>query len=315
MTRNLYVGTEFVPVMSATTLEETLAAVPEVYREIMSSDFEERAEGIAAEIESERPDLVGLQEAVVLRSGPPGEEPGKVVLDHLELLQRALLRRGLDYEVVGQVWNIDATMPSGSPPTESLRITDRDVLLATPGLDITDVRTGTFQTSAEMEVGGGAVPLSRGWISAHVDVDGREALLLSTHLETNQFPQAQEAQADELLASPLATGLPTILTGDLNAQATYAPAYRALVDAGFVDAWVTAHGDEPGLTCCQEPDLRTAESKLYERIDLVMLRGPWRVVDVVRTGFEPSARTPSGLWPSDHAGVVATVELSAADPT
>jgi endonuclease/exonuclease/phosphatase family metal-dependent hydrolase len=309
MTRNVYVGTEFQPLLEATTFEETLAAIPEVYREILASDFEERSEGIADEIAAARPDVIGIQEAVRLLSGPPEEEPTKEVLDYLGLLQAAMHRRGLDYEPVGDAWNIDATMPSGFPPTESLRITDRGVLMVRPGIDVSDVRTGSYEARAEMEVGGGSVPFQRGWISARIGLDGREALLVTTHLETNQFPEAQEAQATELLAGPASSGLPTIVTGDLNAQATYAPAYRALIDAGFVDAWVAAHGEDPGLTCCQDADLRTPESKLYERIDLVLLRGGWSVGEVTRTGFDPSARTPSGLWPSDHAGVVATVQL------
>jgi endonuclease/exonuclease/phosphatase family metal-dependent hydrolase len=309
MTRNVYVGTEFLPLLSATTFEGTLAAIPEVYREILASDFEERSEGIADEIAGASPDVIGIQEAVRLLSGPPDEEPAKEVLDYLGLLQAALHRRGLDHEPVGQVWNIDATMPSGFPPTENLRITDRGVLMARPGIDVTDVRTGTFEDRAAMDVGGGSVPFQRGWISARIGLDGRQALLVTTHLETNQFPEVQEAQAEELLAGPAASDLPTIVTGDLNAQATYAPAYRALIDAGFVDAWVAVHGDDPGLTCCQDANLRTPESKLYERIDLVLLRGDWSVLEVHRTGFEPSVRTPSGLWPSDHAGVVATVHL------
>jgi endonuclease/exonuclease/phosphatase family metal-dependent hydrolase len=309
MTRNVYVGTEFQPLLDAATFEETLAAIPEVYREILASDFEERSEGIADEIAAARPDVIGVQEAVRLLSGPPEEEPTKEVLDYLGLLQAAMHRRGLDYGPVGDVWNIDATMPSGFPPTESLRITDRGVLMVRPGIDVSDVRTGTYEARAEMEVGGGSVPFQRGWISARIGLDGQEALLVTTHLETNQFPEAQEAQARELLAGPASSGLPTIVTGDLNAQATYAPAYRALIDAGFVDAWVAAHGDDPGLTCCQDADLRTPESKLYERIDLVLLRGGWSVGEVTRTGFDPSARRPSGLWPSDHAGVVATVQL------
>src|SRR5438128_104782 len=111
MTRNLYVGTEFLPLLLATNLQETLAAVPDVYREILASDFEERAEGVADEIAGARPDVVGIQEAVRLFSGPPDEEPTKEVLDYLGLLQAALHRRGLAYKPVGQVWNIDATMP------------------------------------------------------------------------------------------------------------------------------------------------------------------------------------------------------------
>jgi endonuclease/exonuclease/phosphatase family metal-dependent hydrolase len=309
MTRNVYVGTEFLPLMGATTFEEALGAVPEVYREILASDFEERSEGIAEEIDAARPDVIGIQEAVRLKSGPPDEEPTKEVLDYLGLLQAALHRRGLEYEPVGQVWNIDATMPSGFPPTESLRITDRGVLLVRPDIEASDVRTGSYEATAAMDVGGGSVPFLRGWISARIGLDRHEILLVTTHLETNQFPEAQEAQAAELMAGPAASELPTIVTGDLNAQATYAPAYRALIDAGFVDAWVAAHGEDPGLTCCQDADLRTPESKLYERIDLVLLRGNWTVGDVFRTGFDPTARTPSGLWPSDHAGVVANVRL------
>ena len=98
--------------------------------------------------------------------------------------------------------------------------------------------------------------------------------------------------------------------GDLNTQAPEAPAYRMFLEAGFEDAWTVAHGDEPGLTCCQAADLRNPESALYERIDLVLFRGPFEVLTVDRTGETPEARTTSGLWPSDHAGVVATLALS-----
>jgi len=310
MTRNLYVGSAFVPIMAAASLEEALRAVPEVYREIVDSGFADRSERLADEIAQERPDVVGIQEAVRLRAGPVDAEPDRDVLDYLALLRVAIERRGLEYRSVGEVWNIDAAMPSGYPPTEMLRLTDRDALLTAPGLSVVgDVETGTFEARADVEVGGGSVPFARGWIGVRNDLEGREIPPVTTHLETSQFPEAQEAQAAELLAWPLRTDLPTILIGDLNAQAPEAPAYRAILEAGFLDAWTALHGNDPGLTCCQDPALRAAESKLYERIDLILFRGPWEVHRCERTGAEPDARTPSGLWPSDHAGVVATLDL------
>ena len=134
-------------------------------------------------------------------------------------------------------------------------------------------------------------------------------LLVSTHLETSQYPDVQLGQARELLAGVLETDRPVVLIGDLNTRAPAAPAYRMLLDAGFVDAWTTIQGDDPGFTCCQQADLRNPESSLYERIDLVVFRGPFEVLRATRTGETSAARTGSGLWPSDHAGVVATVEL------
>jgi len=52
--------------------------------------------------------------------------------------------------------------------------------------------------------------------------------------------------------------------------------------------------------------LLNARSKLKHRIDLVLLRGPFAVENINLIGNKPSDRTLSGLWPSDHAGIVAT---------
>src|SRR5438876_1108377 len=151
-----------------------------------------------------------------------------------------------------------------------LRLTDRDVLLAKPELAVRYPRTGSFAARGALEIAGGSVPLTRGWISADVEMDGANVLAVTTHLETSLYPDAQFAQARELLDGVLDTDRPVVLMGDLNTQAPEAPAYRMFLEAGFEDAWTAAHGDEPGLTCCQAADLRSPESALYERIDLVL---------------------------------------------
>jgi hypothetical protein len=51
--------------------------------------------------------------------------------------------------------------------------------------------------------------------------------------------------------------------------------------------------------------LLDAQSTLDHRVDLILLRGAFAVEDINLIGNKPSDRTPSGLWPSDHAGIVA----------
>ena len=48
---------------------------------------------------------------------------------------------------------------------------------------------------------------------------------------------------------------------------------------------------------------------MSHRIDLVQFRGPFTIEDVQVVDASPADRTRLGLWPSDHAGVVATLTL------
>ncbi len=77
---------------------------------------------------------------------------------------------------------------------------------------------------------------------------------------------------------------------------------------------------EPGNTCCQATLLDNPVSQLYERIDQVWARpapeieGQTRFLRYVRVdviGEEEADKTPSGLWPSDHAGVSARMLVRA----
>jgi hypothetical protein len=52
-------------------------------------------------------------------------------------------------------------------------------------------------------------------------------------------------------------------------------------------------------------------STLTERDDLVLTRRPFRIGRASIVGDETSDRLASGLWPSDHAGVVVTLDLDA----
>jgi endonuclease/exonuclease/phosphatase family metal-dependent hydrolase len=103
-----------------------------------------------------------------------------------------------------------------------------------------------------------------------------------------------------------------VLVGDLNSQPDdTAGAYGTFAAAGYVDAWVVVHGPEGGFTAGQTELLDNVPSKLDHRIDFVLYqpRGIHAVAAEV-LGEELDDRTPTGLWPSDHAGVVATLHLA-----
>ena len=82
-----------------------------------------------------------------------------------------------------------------------------------------------------------------------------------------------------------------------------------MLAAGFVDAWTTTNGDDAGFTWGHAADLRNPEPTLTERIDFVLTRGGITASSANRVGHEREDRTPSGLWPSDHAGVWALLQL------
>ena len=90
-----------------------------------------------------------------------------------------------------------------------------------------------------------------------------------------------------------------------SATATYA----SIIASGFADAWAMRNPSSPGFTCCQATNLLNPTSTLIERVDLVLTRGPFHVGRASLVGDDAADRLPSGLWPSDHAGVVVTLEL------
>jgi endonuclease/exonuclease/phosphatase family metal-dependent hydrolase len=103
--------------------------------------------------------------------------------------------------------------------------------------------------------------------------------------------------------------LPVIALGDFNVTET-STTYKDFLKAGFKDSWHIAHPDEAGFSCCQDEDLLNSGSQLKERIDFILYRGSGIDVDEVKlVGVDSSERIPSGQWPSDHAGIVATLSI------
>ncbi|MFC9247718.1 endonuclease/exonuclease/phosphatase family protein [Streptomyces sp. NPDC057136] len=320
MTRNLYWGADLTPVFTAPSQGELLTRVDAAFKNVQATNFPERAEALADEIAGTDPHLVGLQEVALWRSGAfdmsTTPNADHVEYDFLQILLRELAERGTHYEAVVSLTTGDYEAPRvTSSGLQDIRLTDREVLLARTDLpanvfSVTHADKALFDAHVSVpnpvnsQLPG--INVLHGWVSVDATVRGRTTHVVSTHLE-NLSVGVQQAQARELLEGPLDTGLPSVLLGDLNA-APDSSTYRILVPP-FTDAWAATRRNNPGHTCCQDANLRNTESRLTQRLDYVLFRGGFTASVANRVGEDPADRIPSGLWPSDHAGVWSTLHL------
>ncbi len=317
MTRNLYQGSNFDPVLTATTPAQFVAGVTQVYQNLLASNRTERAHAVAREIARERPDLVGVQEGTILLTGTTGIATN-VVSDQTKALLDKLDDLGRPYEVI-------AIMPGIDPQAPTLlgfnvRHTYRTVLIARAGhgnsIELSNVQVRHFLVNKVFNTAVG-VPFinTRGWASVDVRIRGRSFRFVTTHLEAEPPFSIQQAQAAELLATAANTTMPVVMAGDFNTDANNSadptfPTYQLLTGAGFKDAWKEKNPTLPGLTCCQDPDLLNPTSNFTVRIDLILYRGNVSVREIKLVGDKLTDRLSTGQWPSDHAGVVAELRFS-----
>lgn len=140
-------------------------------------------------------------------------------------------------------------------------------------------------------------------------MDEVDFVFVNTHLEVSaggQLEFFQTAQASELI-SRFSDAPRMVVVGDFNTGPGDAP-YNVLTKT-FTDASADLGTGGAGLTCCH-PDILTGTRDLYSRIDLILYRGDVTVLSAAVLGEAAADRTAGGLWPSDHAGVVATLRSS-----
>jgi endonuclease/exonuclease/phosphatase family metal-dependent hydrolase len=320
MTQNMYQGTNFTEVVSATTAAEFLAAVTTTLQNIQATKPAERATTLAREIVANQPDLVALQEPAILRTGSGTTPATDVISDQIELLLAALTDLGQPYNAVAIVPHLDAEAPSNLG--FDVRVTSRTIIIARASTNATlsNFQVQQFLINRKYPTAVGVTVIDpRGWASVDVQLEDRAFRLVTTHLDTTTptppVAAIQQAQAIELLQSAGATTLPILYAADFNASANNPqdpsfPTYQLMINSGLVDGWLQRRPTDPGFTCCQDQTLLNPNSKLNQRIDLVLLRGNISVRDIKLVGNQKSDRTPSGLWPADHAGIVATLNIS-----
>lgn len=328
-TQNLYLGGSTSALFDPAVIADPVAllgAVNGFWADVQASDISARMGEVADLLALRNPDLMGVQEGLQFVTLDGTFQPdGAAFVDMLAELQSAIAGRGLPYEVAVVQPTTSSALPlqidfSTGAVTQYLGFTDRVAILKRSDVNVTDVASAVYGAAVPVAPG---VDIKRGWSRVTVDRDGLLHHFVNTHLETQQVRPVHDLQAAELMGVVDALDGVTILAGDLNSDAeatagdaSWTPTYGNLVAAGFEDVWAAAPraGGIHGSTCCQDPDLMNRLSSLEERIDFVLVRSsafadvsqpaPYQARVVGNLGRD---KTPSGLWPSDHAGIMATL--------
>jgi hypothetical protein len=195
-------------------------------------------------------------------------------------------------------------------------MTDRDVILAKHSITTFNPAGAQYAAKVTIPLGGAGGPpvvIPRAWTSVDVKFHGETFRFFNTHLEVESgaFGPLQVAQGNEVIAILNASPYPVVAVGDYNSptDGSATPTYANLIGAGYVDVWPLVTIGDPGFTAGISADLLGPASALRTRIDLALFKGNITPVSAYLLGNRESDRTPSGLMPSDHAGVVATVRL------
>jgi len=322
LTQNLYVGSNLFQILDDTQPVPVIAS--QIFSDVQMTDFYSRVEVIADLIAKRRPHLVGLQEVSLLRTEcpsnivAPAPDPTPnatdVFADYQQILLDALIARGLDYEVIASIENVDVELPAVNTPGLlpdcnaqyfDVRLTDFDITLRRADVTATTVLEKRFTVNFPVPTPAGPVTFFRGFTVVDAEINGRSIRFANTHLEVDgnafanffQFVQAHELTQtlNALAASPWGDK-PVIAVGDFNSSPDkfYADcflpdpvtgvfvedgclsAYGLMVVNEYADTWDLRHDDEwkPGFTCCQSPLLDNKKSELSRRIDHVWYRGP-----------------------------------------
>jgi endonuclease/exonuclease/phosphatase family metal-dependent hydrolase len=296
MTRNLYLGADLSPAISASSTNEFVVANGQIVRDVGTNNFPVRAKGLAQEILSKSPDLVGLQEVALWRKGPlndsapftcngvPDEDSpfgcdftaSTVRYDFLKDLLTQLNQDKQRYRVVisqkefdfeaptdynGVAGDGDAC-PAQCDGEENDRLTMRDVILArTDRVTTTNVKAGHFEHLYAPKIAGTlTVHVLRGWTQADVTVrNSHKFRFVNTHLEAFGDPTIRRDQARELVqpGGPATGKAPAILIGDLNSDDNTVQGGDRLAYFVLLNHGFRSRSTENPLSCCLDSDIIT----------------------------------------------------------
>ena len=343
MTRNLFLGADLSPAIGAASIPEAIDGAGQIWNEMQSTKFPERAAPLAREIKRSKADLVGLQEVALWHKQTPSDGGAPpispittakaattVEQDFLALLRRELKRVGAKYRVVVVQKEFEAELPvdadgsdaTGTGPLAGFgadfdaRLTMRDVILVRKGskVKLGKTRKGNFETRYEPNVGGLDIPVDRGWASVEAQIKKGKRVhkfrFVDTHLEAFGDPTIREAQAKELTKGPLDTSKQVILVGDLNSGiARHNEPERPGDDLAFKALAGFGMHDNGAVQSCCYPSLFDPAGVFDHTVDHVLTKPALVTTRARVTGKDPQERTATGLWPSDHGGVISTVRL------
>jgi endonuclease/exonuclease/phosphatase family metal-dependent hydrolase len=299
MTRNLYLGADLIRLATADPGAPFEQATTNMFNGVKAEDPNGRMKLVAGEIAKAKPDIVGLQELSLWRTGAP--PASTVAFDYIKQITTQLKKLHRSYRVVAskQGFNVEGPMSAGN----DVRLTLGDAILAKKGVKVRRVHSALFKNQFTIPTKAiGNVVTNRGYNELDATVHGVKVHIVNTHLEAYWAPTRLQ-QAQELVKGALRSKLPTILIGDLNSGPNLPkpedrPPYQAIAKAGFKEERTAK------FSCCFN-DL-TDNTGWDHNVDHIMAKPRLKLVRSFVTGSE---KTRGGVHPSDHGGVVSILRL------
>ncbi len=219
MTRNLYLGADLSPALEATSVDGAVNAAYQIEQQVHRTKFPSvRAALLANEIKKRKPEIVGLQEAALWRTGPydptaitgnpkatqVDPQGGDFLSDLLSQLNKggkksaasakkkgpalryriAVVKTEFDYELPVNQGSGGLGACSTPGVCHNERLTMRDAILVKKGVKVSNASSGTFNTLLRVKVGGVLnVDVTRGWAAADLKANGRKVHVVDSHLE------------------------------------------------------------------------------------------------------------------------------------
>lgn len=340
MTRNIFLGADLGPAFRSPGIAEFIAANGEILRQVKATNMPVRSKGLAKEIRQAKPDIVGLQEGALWRTGPVDPDAAlkqqpvatKVYQDFVELLLKRLNARQNLYKLAYITQEFDFEAPAdvdGNPDTGPLfgadkngRLTMRDAILIRrgEGIKIKGEKGNSFSDANLFKVkvaGITEVQVLRGWQSVKVKVRNSPWFrFTNVHLEAfddrEVRPSIRARQAQELVDKTKTTRIPAVTVGDFNSD------YPGLVP-GDEQAYLVMKrngyrsvGTRHPMSCCIEGsyNLKNGGSKkdFDHRVDQIFTPTPDRVLKL--DAWVTGRNKHNGYWDSDHAGVVSELLIT-----
>lgn len=231
-------------------------------------------------------------------------------------------------------------------PDIFVTVIDRDVILARSDVAATPVAFAcakpsgdgcNFVNVASTNVAGVPINIERGFVAVDATIQDDAFRFVNTHLEV-RFPDPtdplsmglQAQQSTELLTAltlnPEPAASHVVLVGDFNSDpgdvptAPFLTPYQQIISGRAInglpvfapnsDTWLLRPQDEPGLTCCEDGNLLNPVSDHTRRVDIIFSKSlPDNVAASKVLNTSTDDKTPSGLWPSDHASVDAMLQF------
>ena len=303
MTRNLYLGTDLLPLATTGPGAPFQRAVAAALAGVKATDPTARLKLVAKEIADARPDLVGLQEVSIWSTGPPGSHkpPSHVVVDYLKVITSELTRLHAPYRVAAERLSLHLQAPSAAGV--EVGFTDGNVILARSGVTVSNVHSADFKHQLKLATASlGSVTVTRSWNALDATAHGARFHFVNTQLEAYSA-SIRLQQAQDLVAGPLKSSLQKLLVGDLNSNSNLPlladrPPYLTIHNAGFAEERTSQ------VNCCFNDDLVTG--KWDHIVDHIMAKPAVTLVRSYVTGRET---TPARRHPSDHGGVVSVLQI------